>query len=74
MKRGEYLKKLHKMSIKDLVAERNKSKKKLFDLKMKNAVRWLKEIHKIWDLKLNIARINTVLKIKLNENNGDNRK
>ena len=33
--------------------------------KMKNAIRWLKETHKIWDLKVQIARINTVLKSKL---------
>ena len=37
----------------------------LFELKMKNAIRWLKETHKIWDLKVKIARINTVLKSKL---------
>lgn len=73
MKRGEYLKKLQKMSIKDLVAERNKLKKKLFDLKMKNSVRWLKETHKIWEEKIKIARVNTVLKIKLMEKDGDNR-
>lgn len=62
---GTYMQKINNMTVKELVSERGKLKKELFELKMKNAIRWLKETHKIWDLKVKIARINTVLKSKL---------
>ncbi len=62
---GTYMQKINEMTVKELVSERGKMKKELFELKMKNAIRWLKETHKIWDLKVKIARINTVLKSKL---------
>ena len=61
----EYMQKLRDMSAKDLVSERKKLKKELFDLKAKNSIRWLKETHKIWDIKVKIARINTVLTSKI---------
>jgi ribosomal protein L29 len=32
---------------------------------MKNAIRGLKETHKIWEIRVNIARVNTVLKSKI---------
>ena len=73
MKRLEYLKKLTKMSIKELVAQRNKLRKELHELRMKNSVKWLKETHKIWEHRIRIAQISTVLKSKVKENNGDNR-
>ena len=62
---GTYMQKINEMTVKELISERGKMKKELFDLKMKNAIRWLKETHKIWDLKVKVARINTVLKSKL---------
>lgn len=62
-----YMQKINELNIKDLISERKKLKKELFDLKMKNAIRWLKETHKIWDVKVQIARINTVLKSKLSK-------
>ena len=62
---GTYMQKINDMTVKELVSERAKLKKELFELKMKNAIRGLKETHKIWDLKVQIARINTVLKSKL---------
>ncbi len=62
---GTYMQKINDLNVKELVSERGKLKKELFELKMKNAIRWLKETHKIWDLKVKIARINTVLKSKL---------
>ena len=52
-------------SPKELVALRKKMKDELFAFKMKNAIRGLKETHKIGDLKVGIARINTVLKSKV---------
>lgn len=62
---GTYMQKINDMTVKELVSERVKLKKELFELKMKNAIRGLKETHKIWDLKVKVARINTVLKSKL---------
>ena len=62
---GTYMQKINDLNVKELVSEKGKLKKELFELKMKNAIRWLKETHKIWDLKVKIARINTVLKSKL---------
>ena len=62
---GTYMQKINDMTVKELVSERAKLKKELFELKMKNAIRWLKETHKIWDLKVKVARINTVLKSKI---------
>jgi ribosomal protein L29 len=40
-------------------------KKELYDLRMKNAIRGLKTTHQIWEVKINIARVNTVLKSKI---------
>ena len=62
---GTYMQKINDLNVKELVSEKGKLKKELFELKMKNAIRWLKETHKIWDLKVKIARINTVLKSKI---------
>ncbi len=62
---GTYMQNINDMTVKELVSERAKLKKELFELKMKNAIRGLKETHKIWDLKVKVARINTVLKSKL---------
>lgn len=69
-----YMKQIVELSIKDLVSERKKLKKELYNLKMKNAIRGLKETHQIWDIKIKIARINTVLKSKTNSNYGNNMK
>jgi ribosomal protein L29 len=41
---------------------------------MKNAIKGLKETHKLWDLKIKIARTNTVLTRKIQEKDGDHRK
>jgi ribosomal protein L29 len=53
---------------------RRKMKKELFELKSKNAIRGLKETHKIWDTKVKIARINTLLALKIKEKYGNNMK
>ncbi|MDD4714065.1 MAG: 50S ribosomal protein L29 [Candidatus Absconditabacteria bacterium] len=52
-------------SPKELVSMRKKLREELFALKMKNAIRGLKETHQIGDLRVKIARINTVLKSKV---------
>lgn len=61
------------ISIKDLVKLRNDFKKDLFNLRVKNALKWLKQTHHIRIVKWNIARINSALSYKLLRN-GDNMK
>jgi len=39
--------KIREKTIKELIVERNKMKKDLYNLKMKNTIRGLKETHKI---------------------------
>jgi large subunit ribosomal protein L29 len=56
---------LREKSPKELVALRKKLKNELFALKMKNAIRGLKETHQLGELKIQIARINTVLTSKV---------
>ncbi len=72
--KGAYMKKINEKSIKELVSKRKKLKKDLYDLKIKNSIKGLKETHKIWDVKIKIARINTVLKSKIQENYGNDMK
>ncbi len=60
-------KELRGKSIKELVNLRKEMKKKLFEMRMKNTLRALKETHLIRVAKRNIARINTVLKQKLTQ-------
>lgn len=55
-----FIKELSSKSVKELVDMRKKMKKELFDLRSKNAIRWLKETHKIGDTRIKIARINTL--------------
>lgn len=66
--KGAYMKIINEKSVKDLVSERKKLRKNLYDLKIKNSIRGLKETHKIWEVRIKIARINTVLKSKIQEN------
>lgn len=51
-------------SSKELVSLRRDLKKQLFDSRMKNALKSLKETHTISVLRKNIARINTALTSK----------
>ena len=63
---GLFMKELISKDLKGLVAMRKQLKQELFELRMKNSVRALKETHKIGDLRVKIARINTVLQSKIN--------
>ena len=62
---GLFMKELISKDVKGLVAMRKQLKQELFELRMKNSVRALKETHKIGDLRVKIARINTVLQSKI---------
>lgn len=68
------MKDLHDKSIKELILMRRDLNKELYSYKMKNAIKGLKETHKIGDVRVKIARINTVLTHKATEKNGGNRK
>lgn len=61
MKKKEFLDKVMKMSLKDLVKKRNELRKELYELKTKNALRSLSQTHKIRQVRRNIARVNFVL-------------
>ena len=63
---GLFMKELISKDVKGFFAMRKQLKKELFELRMKNSVRALKETHKIGDLRVKIARINTVLQSKIN--------
>jgi large subunit ribosomal protein L29 len=65
MKSKSFMSDLREKSPKELVALRKKLKDELFALKMKNAIRGLKETHKLGEIRVQIARINTVLHSKL---------
>ncbi|HCB51840.1 TPA: 50S ribosomal protein L29 [Patescibacteria group bacterium] len=68
------MKDISSKSVKELVEMRKKLKREAFELKAKNAIRGLKETHKIGDIKVSIARINTLLTHKIKENYGNNMK
>lgn len=68
-----FMKDLQDKSIKELVQMRRELKQELHSFKMKNAIKGLKETHKIGDAKVKIARLNTVLTRKAKEKNGGNR-
>jgi len=68
------IKDLKGKSIKELVQDRTSLKKELYSLKMKNAIKWLKQTHQIKDTRKKIARINTFLTSKIKEKYGDNMK
>lgn len=69
-----FMKDLQDKTIKELVQMRRTLKKELYSYKMKNAIKWLKETHNIGDVRIKIARINTVLTHKIKEQNGGNMK
>ena len=66
-----FMKELSEKSVKELVMMRKTLKQDLFGLKTKNAIRGLKETHKIVDTRVKISRINTVLTHKIKENYGN---
>ncbi len=73
-KKITFIQELQDKTIKELVQMRRMFKQELYSYKMKNAIKGLKETHKIGDTKIKIARINTVLTHKIKEQNGGNMK
>lgn len=74
VKKTSFIQELQDKTIKELVQMRRTFKQELYSYKMKNAIKGLKETHKIGDTKIKIARINTVLTHKNKAQNGGNMK
>jgi ribosomal protein L29 len=55
--------KMSNMTAKELLTLRKQAQKDHFALKMKHAVKWLKQTHQLRVAKKNIARINTFFSI-----------
>jgi ribosomal protein L29 len=60
--------------VKELIKARRKLKDELYTVKMKHAMKGLKQTHGLRELRRKIARINTVLTVKVKENYGNNMK
>lgn len=73
-KKKSLVKDLSDKSVKELVQMRTKFKKDLHALKMKHAIKWLKQTHQISLTKKNIARVNTLLTSKIKEEYGNTMK
>ena len=69
-----FVKSLQDKTLKELVQMRRTFKQELYSYRMKNAIKGLKETHKIGDVRVKIARINTVLTHKNKAQNGSNMK
>lgn len=74
--KGKWLfnKDINGRAIKELVKKRWEARKELYEHKMKNSVRWLKQTHLIPQLKKKIARISSILTSKTKSKDGDNMK
>lgn len=62
---------LEKKTVREIFLLKKDLEKELFSLKMKNAIRSLKQTHLIRLVRRNIARINHVLARKIKENYGN---
>lgn len=69
-KKTSFIAELQDKTIKELVLMRRTCNQELYAYRMKNAIKGLKETHKIGDTRVKIARINTVLSHKITEQNG----
>lgn len=69
--RKEFMKDLWSKTVKELVKARRKLQDELYALRMKHAMKGLKQTHSLKDLRRKIARINTILTAKIKENYGN---
>ncbi len=58
---------LRKLSVKELVQKRKELRKKLYEYKIQNELWTLKQTHLIKFVRKNIARVNTILRERINE-------
>lgn len=71
MKVNEVVKELRALSNEELEARIKESKKELFDLRLKQSTGSLEKPSKIRELRKNVARMNTILNERKNENGGE---
>ncbi|MGN1338588.1 MAG: 50S ribosomal protein L29 [Candidatus Coprovivens sp.] len=71
MKVNEVVKELRKLSDEELTSKISESKKELFDLRLKQSTGSLEQPSKIRELRKNVARMNTILSERKNENGGE---
>jgi len=71
MKINEVVKELRKLSDEELASKIKESKKELFDLRLKQSTGSLEKPSRIHELRKNIARMNTILNERKNENGGE---
>ena len=71
MKVNETLKELRALSDEELNSKIKESKKELFDLRLKQSTGSLEKPSRIHELRKNIARMNTILSERKNENGGE---
>ena len=72
--RKQFMKDLWSQTVRELVKARRKMKDELYTAKMKHAMKGLKQTHTLKELRRKIAKINTVLTIKIQENYGNSMK
>jgi large subunit ribosomal protein L29 len=71
MKVNETLKELRALSDEELATKIKESKKELFDLRLKQSTGSLEKPSRIKELRKNVARMNTILTERKNENGGE---
>jgi large subunit ribosomal protein L29 len=71
MKINEVVKELRALSDEELNSKIKESKKELFDLRLKQSTGSLEKPSRIHELRKNIARMNTILSERKNENGGE---
>jgi large subunit ribosomal protein L29 len=71
MKVNETLKELRALSDEELATKIKESKKELFDLRLKQSTGSLERPSRIKELRKNVARMNTILTERKNENGGE---
>ncbi len=72
--RKQFMKDLWSQTVKELVKARTKLRDELYAARMKHAVKGLKQTHSLRTLRRKIARINTVLTVKIKSNYGNSMK
>lgn len=71
MKVNELVKELRALSNEELEAKIKESKKELFELRLKQSTGTLEKPSRIHELRKNVARMNTILSERKNENGGE---
>ena len=71
MKVNELVKELRALSNEELETRIKESKKELFELRLKQSTGSLEKLSRIHELRKNVARMNTILNERKNENGGE---